>query len=407
MKPSISLKTQKNGYISKVKAPENTVMTLNFTSQSMSAKRDIDMDKLGINVEGLPTAMKKVWKVDCIPVDLFQPFNMLRQRAAAKCHINAAKTELGFITVKSRSIDVFEELEVIKKEWYNEKEKVLKSYDLVRVQHLDRLEKELLEPSLTKSGELIRRGMSPQDAKVLREAVERTQPSLGYIGVRLSFDFHGIPLALNEDDFDVDTYTAQRNLVVSLKNSTMGALIKDVCTTATLINETISKVERNAKNNQDIRIHGKTVKSVNELCEKLYDLSFIHENVKTVHDCIRRVLNDLPHVDQALRGQNYAHFKILIGALTDQHELAANLLAKTPIIIFNDGTTAPTPDLVQEIAPVISSEEVVDDSLVEESIALNVEYEVIIEDEPEEDLVILDSALVEQNNEDFLMGFMG
>lgn len=313
------------------KAPEKTLVSIRFTADAMSNKRDIDLEKLGIEVNDLPDGSKKVWKVDALPGTFFQKYLKLRQRAELRCIEHAANTELGWVTIKKRASTLLADLDEIKQEWYEQKNADLPVYDQIREQHLKDLEADAMKP-IIKSGKVVRPGLSAADAARLRKAVENTQPPLGDIEHRIQFSFQAIPLVIDEDGFDADLFAAQQNAVVALRESTMGGLIKELCATSRDILKTILRNESEATTAEQIRIHGRTVKRVDSLREKLYDLSFIHPHIKTVHDCLLEVLSKLPHRDAALRGVNYQNFKTLISALSDQVEVNANLEAKKPLI---------------------------------------------------------------------------
>ncbi len=316
------------------KAPEKVLVRVSFTADAMSNKRDIELGKLGIEVNDLPDGSKTVWKVDALPGTFVQKYLKLRQRAELRCIEHAACTEHDWVTIKKRASTLLADLDEIKQEWYEQKSADLISYEQIREQHLKDLEADAQKP-VVKKGKVVRPGLSKTDARKLRDAVEATQPTLSDIEDRFQFSRYATPLVIDEDGFDLDLFAAQQDMVVSLRDSTMGGLIKELCGVSRDIFKTILKNESEATTADKIRIHGRTVKRVDVLREKLYDLSFIHPHIKTVHDCLLDVLSKLPHRDAALRGVDYQNFKSMISVMSDQIEVTAKLEAKMPLVSVN------------------------------------------------------------------------
>jgi hypothetical protein len=322
------------------KSPEATLCAVRFSAKSMSTKRDIDFKKLGIEVDDLPAGSKKVWKENALPVEFFGKYSRLRQRAELRCHDHAASTDHGWITIKKRAALLLEDLEEIRKEWYACKEQDLVDYEDIRIEHLDKIEKRAMEDTYEK-GILVYSGLSPRAARALRDAVENTQPTLEQIDFRLSFaseiNFH----VLDDDLFDPEFFGAQQNAVVAIRDSTMGALIKEVCATAGEVLKVILKNEKAAKYYKDLKTNGKTVKRIDVLKDKLYDLSFIHPHIKTVHDAMELSLQKLSSRNTGLRGSEHFSFRVLIESLTNQHELLAKIETKQPIVVIHENVNSP------------------------------------------------------------------
>jgi hypothetical protein len=121
----------------------------------------------------------------------------------------------------------------------------------------------------------------------------------------------------------------------------MGALIKEVCATAGEVYKIILKNESSSISRGDLKTNGKTVKRINVLKDKLYDLSFIHPHIKTVHDAMESSLQQLSSRDTGLRGREHFNFRLLIESLIDQHEVVARLESNLALISVCENETPP------------------------------------------------------------------
>lgn len=355
--------------IQNVKANESSVLTISFSSTSMCVNREFDFTKMGYE-QKLSQTLREVVKVDVLPKQFFQVFANSKQQAENLLKDICAKTDFGFIGSKSAGLSLLDELKKIKEAWYSEKKKALLSLDRVRANHIKFLEKDLARPVLSKSGQVVRLGKSEEDIAVIIAAVVKSQPTREQIESRLRFDYYGMPIILEEVGFDPETYAAQVNMVVALRDSAMGTLVKEVSASAKSLYDLMIKNEITAKSSDEIRIHGRSIKAIHKLKTKLYELSFLHPHIQTVHDVLGTVLNDMPSVNEAVRGQDYLNFKTLLFALKSQVEIMGHLQAGTPLIQFSTGST-------QTSQPVLELETEVE---AEAEVKAEVEIDVLIEE---------------------------
>lgn len=319
------------------KAPEKIVVVIHFTCDSISPSRDIDMGKLGIDVDSLPAKARKIWKLDVVPKSIFGEFENFRAQAKAACSKVAGYSPMfGWVTTRAASIEAMQELGEIEDRWYSAKAEMLETYLVKCEEHLDRLIRDNCNL------------MSPVHADEIREAIKSTQPTIEIIEERLNFRKQRSPVALDESDFDDELFEDQRNAIVSMRDTVMGSLIKEVCSTSRSLLLKLCKKEQNYNHGDQHKIHGSTVACVENLRKKLYELSFIHKNVKTVHDEIETILASCQHRNVALFGKEYQNFKMLLTALSDQIEVDLKLRNNQPLIMVSSVSTPADVDFENE-----------------------------------------------------------
>ena len=106
--------------VSKVKSAinDNHVVVFNLMISCMSAERQIDVNKLGVDIDTLPSDSRKLVQERIFPKDFLNNYSRLRDRANAVLDKGAAvRVELGVVSSRSEAVSKIEELNAIKAEW--------------------------------------------------------------------------------------------------------------------------------------------------------------------------------------------------------------------------------------------------------------------------------------------------
>ena len=107
-------------YVSKVRTAINDdqVVVFNLMITCMSAERQLDLTKMGIDVASLPSASRKLVQEKIFPKEFLNNYSRLRDRANAVLGRGAAvQLDMGTISSRIEAVAKINDLNDIKAEW--------------------------------------------------------------------------------------------------------------------------------------------------------------------------------------------------------------------------------------------------------------------------------------------------
>lgn len=304
------------------KANESHLICLQFSASMVSISRDVDLEKIDVSVDGLHEEAKTVWKVECLPKSLLKKYSLFRSRAEECCSTYGVKTDHGFVAIKSRATGILNTLTEIMTDWGFAKKVDLENYESICQNHL-----------MAMKVEFIQSGLSSADSDKLVQAIKSAQPSKYDFERKVNFTRQGLIIPIDEEDFDQEFSSAQQETAKTIRKSTMQSLVNEICSKALKVSKLLSDNERGTPVGSGHRVHSRTVKSVMRLQEKLYELSFIHKHVKTLHDAIADVMRTLSSNDGALRDKDYQTFREMMITLSNHDEIQKKLINGDRLIL--------------------------------------------------------------------------
>lgn len=299
---------------------ENRIIVMNLAISALAIERQIDLASLGIKVEELPEATKKMLREKIFPQEFLRGYSLLREHADLAVNgVGSTRTELGVITSFSEAIEIVKVLKELQTKWGKRKELDAPRFDSMCAEHL-----------LAISQAAIKAGADASQVNILVTAIQKKQPSWAEVESKLTFKYSVTPVTLDEDEFDAELFEAQRDSVVAMREGVLGSLLQFVCAEAKEMLERLEAQEKK-KGTIGLRVNPRTVARARVMQAKLKSLGFIHPLLRPLHTEISTILDKVDDTE-ALIGRDYLTFKELCTALRDQTLVHERLLKGIPLI---------------------------------------------------------------------------
>lgn len=320
-----------NTYVSKVRTAVNDdqVVVFNLMISCMSAERQFDLTKLGIDVDKLPSASRKLIQERIFPKEFLNNYSRLRDRANAVLDRGAAvRLEMGVVSSRTEAVAKIEDLDAIKADWFDLIEKDSHRYDNICNERIALI-----------AAQAYKEGVSAVVVNTLVDALRKRQPTWEDFKSRMNFAYSPVPIKLELDeskaDFDPVLFKAQREGLVALREGVFGALVQYL----TRESNEILKVLNGKKQHHGVyTINYRTVARIGEVTAKLHGLSFVHQQVAPLASVIDDALAFMPksvEKDLGLQPGQFLNLIACLEAMGDQHELLARLRDKQPLVVVS------------------------------------------------------------------------
>ena len=315
-------------YVSKVRTAVNDdqVVVFNLMVSCMSAERQFDLTKLGIDVDKLPSASRKLVQERIFPKEFLNNYSRLRDRANAVLDRGAAvRLEMGVVSSRTEAVAKIEDLDAIKADWAAQIEKDSHRYASICNERIAMIAAEAYNEQV------------PADVvNTLVDALRKRQPTWEHFVSRMNFAYSPVPIKLELDEtkaeFDPILFKAQREGLVALREGVFGALVQYL----TRESNEILKVLNGKKQHHGVyTINYRTVARIGEITEKLHGLAFVHQQVAPLASVIDAALAFMPksvEKDLGLQPSQFFNLIACLEATGDQHELLARLRDKQPLV---------------------------------------------------------------------------
>lgn len=320
--------TMTQTYVSKVRTAVNDdqVVVFNLMVSCMSAERQFDLTKLGIDVDKLPSASRKLVQERIFPKEFLNNYSRLRDRANAVLDRGAAvRLEMGVVSSRTEAVAKIEDLDAIKADWAAQIEKDSHRYASICNERIALIAAEAYNEQV------------PADVvNTLVDALRKRQPTWEHFVSRMNFAYSPVPIKLELDEtkaeFDPILFKAQREGLVALREGVFGALVQYL----TRESNEILKVLNGKKQHHGVyTINYRTVARIGEITEKLHGLAFVHQQVAPLASVIDAALAFMPksvEKDLGLQPSQFFNLIACLEAMGDQHELLARLRDKQPLV---------------------------------------------------------------------------
>lgn len=315
-------------YVSKVRTAVNDdqVVVFNLMISCMSAERQFDLTKLGINVDELPSASRKLVQEKIFPKEFLNNYTRLRDRANTVLDRGAAvRLEMGVVSSRSEAVAKIEDLDAIKADWASQIDKDSHRYASICNDRISLI-----------AAEAYSEGVPSDVVNTLVDALRKRQPTWEHFVSRMNFAYSPVPIKLELDetkaDFDPVLFKAQREGLVALREGVFGALVQYL----TRESNEILKVLNGKKPHHGVyTINYRTVARIGAITEKLHGLAFVHQQVAPLASVIDAALGFMPksvEQDLGLQPSQFLNLIACLEAMGDQHELLARLRDKQPLV---------------------------------------------------------------------------
>ncbi|HEJ4408095.1 TPA: hypothetical protein SL557_000379 [Pseudomonas aeruginosa] len=315
-------------YVSKVRTAVNDdqVVVFNLMVSCMSAERQFDLTKLGIDVSKLPSASRKLVQERIFPKEFLNNYSRLRDRANAVLDRGAAvRLEMGVVSSRTEAVAKIEDLDAIKADWVAQIEKDSHRYASICNERIALIAAEAYNEQV------------PADVvNTLVDALRKRQPTWEHFVSRMNFAYSPVPIKLELDEtkaeFDPILFKAQREGLVALREGVFGALVQYLSRES---NEILKVLNGKKQHHGVYTINYRTVARIGAITEKLHGLAFVHQQVAPLASVIDEALAFMPKsVEQDLGLQPSQFFNLIacLEAMGDQHELLARLRDKQPLV---------------------------------------------------------------------------
>lgn len=321
-------------------AQDSKVAILNLMISCMSADRQIDLSKIGIKVEELPEATRKMITEKIFPKDFLRTYTRFREQAVLVLGKDGSvMTDMGAVTSMNSATVKVEELEDLKTQWNEQLDKDGPGYHEMCQAHLLSIAQAALDS-----------GADPILVNKLTEYLFKCQPSWEQVKAALRFGYVVTIVSLDEGDFDPQLFKAQRESVVALRTGVLGALVQHICKEANAILVTIKAGDR-VGTHGEIKINPRTIRRAQEMVSKLESLAFIHPMIKPVHDVITAEMDKLPS-QGVMSASEFANFEQCLEALRYQDLVWERLQNNQPLLHVTPVTQAAQPQQALVLATV-------------------------------------------------------
>lgn len=315
-------------YVSKVRTAVNDdqVVVFNLMVSCMSAERQFDLTKLGIDVDNLPSASRKLVQERIFPKEFLNNYSRLRDRANAVLDRGAAvRLEMGVVSSRTEAVAKIEDLDAIKADWAAQIEKDSHRYASICNERIALI-----------AAEAYNEQVSADVVNTLVDALRKRQPTWEHFVSRMNFAYSPVPIKLELDEtkaeFDPILFKAQREGLVALREGVFGALVQYLTRES---NEILKVLNGKEQHHGVYTINYRTVARIGEITEKLHGLAFVHQQVAPLASVIDAALAFMPksvEKDLGLQPSQFFNLIACLEAMGDQHELLARLRDKQPLV---------------------------------------------------------------------------
>jgi hypothetical protein len=315
-------------YVSKVRTAVNDdqVVVFNLMVSCMSAERQFDLTKLGIDVDKLPSASRKLVQERIFPKEFLNNYSRLRDRANAVLDRGAAvRLEMGVVSSRTEAVAKIEDLDAIKADWAAQIEKDSHRYASICNERIALI-----------AAEAYNEQVSADVVNTLVDALRKRQPTWEHFVSRMNFAYSPVPIKLELDEtkaeFDPILFKAQREGLVALREGVFGALVQYLARES---NEILKVLNGKKQHHGVYTINYRTVARIGEITEKLHGLAFVHQQVAPLASVIDAALAFMPksvEKDLGLQPSQFFNLIACLEAMGDQHELLARLRDKQPLV---------------------------------------------------------------------------
>lgn len=317
-----------NTIVSKVKTAVNDthVVVFNLMVSCMTAERQIDLAKLGIDVESLPSESRKLVQEKIFPKSFLNSYERFRDRANSTLDKGAAvRVEMGVISSRTEAVSKIGELDAIKADWADQIDKDRLVYESICNERIAKIAVQAFEE-----------GVQSEKVNLLVSALKKRQPLWEEFVERMQFKYSAMPIQLELDEntngFDPVLFQAQRDGVVALREGVFGGLVQYLARESS----EILKVLNGKKPSAGLySINPRTVTRIGSITEKLHGLSFVHKSVSPLAKVIDEGLSFIPsgsHGNLILPTGHFLNLLACLEAMSDQHELLGRLRDKQPLV---------------------------------------------------------------------------
>lgn len=381
-------------YVSKVRTAINDdqVVVFNLMISCMSAERQLDLTKMGINVDLLPSASRKLVQEKIFPKEFLNQYIRLRDRANNVLARGAAVgLDMGTISSRIEAVAKISDLNDIKAEWADQLDRDSKTYDEVCNKRIALI-----------ASEAYKEGVSVDVVNSLVDTLRKRQPIWDDFKSRMNFAYSSIPLKLELDedkaDFDPVLFQAQREGIVALREGVFGGLVQYLVRESS---EILKVLNGKKLHNGVYSINYRTVARIGAITEKLHGLAFVHQQIRPLASVIDEALGFMPkslEQDLGMQSSQFLNLLACLEAMSDQHELLARLRDKQPLVVVSQmppilvanggaqvapAATAPAAAQVVSIAPTVATPVVTAVPVVHDNAEIEASNEVEVEAEPE------------------------
>ena len=315
--------------VTKIKTAVNDshVVVFNLMINCMSAERQFDLTKLGIDIDTLPSASRKLIQEKIFPKEFLNNYGRLRDRANAALDKGpAVALQMGVVTSRSEAVSKIQDLNAIKADWAKQIADDSHRYDTICNERIALI-----------AAEAYKEGVSADVVNTLVDALRKRQPTWDDFVSRMKFEYSAMPIQLELDEskanFDPILFQAQREGIVALREGVFGALIQFLSRESS----EILKVLNGKKQHHGVyTINYRTVARIGEITVKLHGLAFVHQNVAPLALVIDEALAFMPksvEKDLGLQPSQFLNLLACLEAMGDQHELLARLRDKQPLVV--------------------------------------------------------------------------
>ncbi len=315
-------------YVSKVRTAVNDdqVVVFNLMINCMSAERQFDLTKLGINVDELPSASRKLVQEKIFPKEFLNNYARLRDRANTVLDRGAAvRLEMGVVSSRAEAVTKIEDLNAIKADWVSQIETDSHRYASICNDRISLI-----------AAEAYSEGVPSDVVNTLVDALRKRQPTWEHFVNRMNFAYSPVPIKLELDeskaDFDPVLFQAQREGLVALREGVFGALVQYLSRES---NEILKVLNGKKPVVGNYIINYRTVARIGEITGKLHGLAFVHQQVAPLASVIDAALGFMPksvEKDLSLQPAQFFNLIACLEAMGDQHELLARLRDKQPLV---------------------------------------------------------------------------
>lgn len=179
-------------YVSKVRTAVNDdqVVVFNLMVSCMSAERQFDLTKLGIDVDKLPSASRKLVQERIFPKEFLNNYSRLRDRANAVLDRGAAvRLEMGVVSSRTEAVTKIEDLDAIKADWAAQIEKDSHRYASICNERIALI-----------AAEAYNEQVPAEVVNTLVDALRKRQPTWEHFVSRMNFAYSPVPIKLELDE---------------------------------------------------------------------------------------------------------------------------------------------------------------------------------------------------------------
>lgn len=317
--------------VQKVKTAVNDsqVVVFNLMISCISAERQLDLAKMGIDLDKLPSASRKLIQEKIFPKEFLNNYSRLRDRANAVLDKGpAVRVELGVVSSRTEAVKKISELDAIKADWQSQLDTDQNRYENICNERIALI-----------AAQAFKEGVDAAVVNTLVDALSKRQPVWEEFVSRMRFEYSAMPVQLeldgNDQGFDAVLFQAQKDGLVALREGVFGSLVQH------LVNESVQilKVLNDKKPKRGIYVvNYRTVARIGEITEKLHGLAFVHRSIAPLAKVIDDALRFMPKsVEKDLEMQPTQFFNLIacLEAMNDQHELLARLRDKQPLVTIH------------------------------------------------------------------------